>query len=467
MFLEAYNISWTDVFDFASKKQSLKKWEIELGIHHQELGLRWDEPVPQELWSKVADYCVNDVIATEATFNALQADFLAREILADITGMTVNDTTNKHTTYLIVGNDPRPQDKFVYTDLSEIFPGYKYDAGKSTYRGEEVGEGGYVHSEPGMYTDVALLDIASMHPTSAIELNMFGQYTKNFQELVQARIFIKHGDYEEAGKLFDGKLKPYLKDKNQAKTLAYALKIAINSVYGLTAAKFDNKLRDPRNVDNIVAKRGALFMVDLKHAVKEKGYVVAHIKTDSIKIPNADEEIIKFVCEFGKKYGYTFEHEATYDRMCLVNDVVYIAKDKADGHWTATGTQFQVPYVFKSLFSKEPIIFDDLCETKTVNTALYLDMNEGLSEDEHDYQFVGKAGQFCPMKPGTGGGILLREKDGKYYAATGTKGYRWLESEIVKELGKEDDIDRSYYEELVDDAKKSIETYCDFEWFVS
>ena len=34
-FGEAYNLSYTDVYDFCSKKQSLKKWEIELGIHHQ------------------------------------------------------------------------------------------------------------------------------------------------------------------------------------------------------------------------------------------------------------------------------------------------------------------------------------------------------------------------------------------------------------------------------------------------
>ena len=466
-FLEAYNISYTDIYDFCSKKQSLKKWEIELDIHHQELGLPWDLPVSEELWPKVAEYCMNDVVATEAVWNARQQDFIAREILADISGLSVNDTTNKHTTRLIVGTDPNPQSKFVYTDLSTIFPGYKFEFGKSTYKGEEVGEGGYVYSEPGMYKDVALLDIASMHPNSAINLNIFGPYTKNFKELVQARIFIKHGDYDEAGKLFDGKLKPYLKDKDQAKTLAYALKIAINSVYGLTAAKFDNKLRDPRNIDNIVAKRGALFMVDLKEEVQKRGYTVAHIKTDSIKIPNADDEIIKFVQEFGKKYGYTFEHEATYDRLCLVNDAVYIAKDKADGHWTATGTQFQVPYVFKTLFSHEPIVFKDKCETKTVTSALYLDMNEKLGEDEHDYHFVGRAGQFCPIKPGCGGGLLMREKDGKYYAAGGTKGYRWLESEEVKNLGKEGDIDIKYYLDLVDDAVESISEYGDFEWFIS
>ena len=46
-------------------------------------------------------------------------------------------------------------------------------------------------------------------------------------------------------------------------------------------------------------------------------------------------------------------------------------------------------------------------------------------------------------------------KDGRYYAATGSKGYRWMESEMVKELGKEDGIDRSYYDKLVDEAVKN------------
>lgn len=467
MFGSAYGLSYADVYDFSSKKQSLKKFEIELDIHHQELGLPWDQPVPEHLWPKVADYCVNDVIATEAVFNARKQDFIAREVLADISGLTVNDTTQQHTAKIIFGNDPKPQSKFVYTDLSDMFPGYKFEAGHSFYRGEDPGEGGYVYSEPGMYTNVALLDIASMHPNSLIQLNAFGPYTDNFKQLLDARLAIKHKDFDTAKTMLGGALAPYLESEDQAKDLAYALKIVINSVYGLTSAKFDCKFKDPRNIDNIVAKRGALFMIDLKHEVQNRGYTVAHIKTDSIKIPEADQEIIDFVCEFGKKYGYTFEHEATYSKLCLVNDAVYIAKDKKDGHWTATGTQFQVPYVFKTLFSHEAIIFKDLCETKTVTSALYLDMNENLEPDEHDYHFVGKAGSFCPIKPGCGGGLLMREtKDGGYSFATGSKGFRWLESEMVKQLGKEEDIDRSYYSRLVDDAVKSISIYGDAEWFM-
>ena len=504
-FGEAYNVSYTDVYDFSTTKQSLKKWEIELGIHHQELGLPWDQPVPEEMWTKVAEYCDNDVIATEAVFNHLAADFTARQILADVAGMTVNDTTNSLTTRIIFGKNRKPQDQFNYRDMGDptveanrfvmtkdgtifsefgdeftvftedgkpIFPGYKFESGKSTYRGEETGEGGYVYSEPGMYGNVALLDVASMHPSSIVAEELFGkEYTARFKEIMDARIAIKHKEFDRARKMLDGKLAKYLTDENAAAALGKALKIPINSVYGLTSAKFENAFRDNRNKDNIVAKRGALFMINLKHEVQRRGYTVAHIKTDSIKIPDATPEIIQFVMDYGKQYGYTFEHEATYDRMCLVNDAVYIAKYK-DGEWTATGAQFQVPYVFKKLFSREPIVFEDMCETKSVGTALYLDMNSTLPEGEHNYRFVGKVGRFCPIKECCGGGILLREgvdKEGnvKYDSANGASGYRWMESEMVQTLGKENDIDRSYYDKLVDAAVEQISQYGDFEWFVS
>lgn len=552
-FGEAYNVSYTDVYDFASagNKKSLKKLEIEMGIHHQELGLPWDEPVPEELWIKVAEYCDNDVIATEAAFHYLSADWTARQILADLAGMTVNDTTNTLTTRIIFDRNRKPQGQFNWRNLAEpvldmpeetfeflaeavpdmmcqthgeagsllpYFPGYKYDHGKSTYRDEEVGEGGYVYANPGMYGNVALLDVASMHPNSAIAEVLFGvEFTERFKKIVDGRVTIKHEAWDAVNNILDGKLAPYiqkvLNGEMTSKQLADALKTAINSVYGLTSAKFENPFRDPRNNDNIVAKRGSLFMINLKHEVKARGFDVAHIKTDSIKIPDATQEIIEFVMTYGKLYGYTFEHEATYDKMCLVNDAVYIAKyaskdvcqalygyipgdnKKKELKWAATGTQFAVPYVFKKLFSKEDIVFDDMCETNSVSGSMCLDMNEGLPDvseiekerdrllkkdppmaamglDEeiakgHNYRFIGKVGRFCPIKPGCNGGILYRKKDGKYYAVGGTKGYRWLESEIVKELGKEKDINRSYYDALVDDAIKTINNWGDFEWFAS
>lgn len=515
-FGEAYNFSYTDIYDFSAKKQSLKKFEIELGIHHQELGLPWDQPVPEEKWEEVARYCDNDVLATEAVFNARHADFVAREILADVAGMTVNDTTNSLTTRIIFGKEKSP--RLVYTDLAtgesddlievepdiltkntylNAFPGYEWVKGEdgrmhNMFRGTDLGLGGYVYAEPGMYWNVALLDVASLHPHSAVALNYFGEYTKNFNDLMDVRIYVKHKEYDKAKKLFNGKLAKYLDDPKQAKALSQALKIAINSVYGLTSATFENPFRNRKNANNIVALRGALFMRTLQDEVQQRGFTVAHIKTDSIKIPDATPEIIDFCMKFAKKYGYTFEHEATYEKMCLVNDAVYIARyldadqcqaqygympEKNEEHsreWTATGTQFQIPYVFKTLFSHEPVVFADLCQTKTVSKgAIYLDKNEDLPEGEHKYIFVGRVGSFCPIKPGCGGAVLLRESgvndagEKTYAAVGGSKGYRWLESEMVHELQMEKDIDRSYFDKMADDAADAIAKYGDYELFVA
>jgi hypothetical protein len=216
------------------------------------------------------------------------------------------------------------------------------------------------------------------------------------------------------------------------------------------------------------------------------------------------------------------------------------------GEWTATGTEFQVPYIFKTLFSHEDLEFNDLCETKSVQKgAIYVDMNEGYPDvsdaqrviddidslsnavnrfyastkafgkdddiwtdekltkkfitfdkrygtnmtnhddwdivldkmrDEwsekvakgHNYIFVGRVGQFCPIRPGCDAGELYRkDESGKYSSLTGTKGWRWLESEIVKNLHKEDFIDMDYWNEKAEDAKKDIWMYGDYNFFVS
>lgn len=512
-FVEAYNLSYTDVYDYmsAANKMSLKKWEIKLHIHHQECPYPWDEPLPEDKWEEAGGYCGNDVIGTEAVWNATQEDFKAREILAEWAGMTVNDTTNSLTTKLIVGNDPNPQRKFVYTDLSTIYPGYEFNEfgidksrykegvkivqGKSIYKGKDPGEGGYAIGYPGVYTNVALLDVESMHPTSIVVLNIFGdEYTLNFSNIKDARLGIKHGDYDAVRKALPKELHKYLDDEDKIEELSTALKTPINSAYGLTSAKFPNKLRDPRNKDNIVAKYGALFMIDLEEAVTNEGYKVVHIKTDSIKIADATPEIIEFVCKFGEKYGFTFEHEATYDRIALMNDAVYVAKHassewcmeqygyipkknkKKEDEWTATGTQFQVPMVFKSLFSHEPIDFWDYQEVKSVTTSMYLDFNERLEgEDTHDMRFVGRVGAFMPVKPGFDGGVLLRKQGDKYNAVNGTKAkgsktevYRWVETEMAKNLryGTEE-LDFRYYQGLIDEAVEDISKYCDFDAFVS
>ena len=408
------------------------------------------------------------------------------------------------------------------------FPGYEFKEVKgcvgkqNMYRGTNLGFGGYVYYEEGMYGNVALLDIQSMHPASIISLNKFGKYTQKYKELRDLRVAIKQHDLEKARGMMGGSLAKYLTNEEEADALAQAAKLILNSTYGYCSATFDNPFLYSRDKNNIVALKGALLMRTLQDEVTKRGFTVAHIKTDSIKIPDATPEIVQFCIDFVKPYGYVLEFEGFIEKICLVNGSTYIAKfatqekcqemfgcvpsdnKKHGGEWTATAKQFQVPYVFKTLFSREPITFDDMCETFETKTALYLDKNENLPdvmsyekeldkaetkykngklsdtsfdsiceelipkiEEGHDYHFVGKVGQFCPIKPGCGGAVLYRKQGNKYYAATGTTGYRWLETAMVKELGKEKDIDRSYYDKLVNEAVESISQYGDFEWFVS
>lgn len=409
------------------------------------------------------------------------------------------------------------------------FPGYEQkilDDGRlhNMYRGTDVGKGGYIISNQGIFENVALLDVNSMHPNSAKQMNCFGDHTKNFVELLDARVAIKHGDLDSAKKMLNGRLAPYLNDKSTSKDLAQALKIAINSVYGLTAASFDNPFRDIRNKNNIVALRGALFMKTLQDEIEKRDFKIVAIKTDSIKIAEATKEIIKFCKGFANEYGYTFEHEASYSRICQFNDADYVARympaeeckrrygyvpgDNVgnDNKWTETGNMFKGGYIFKTMFGTEKPNFNDYCEVFEVKKSeLYLDMNERLPDvseyenelekaekkyregrvsdttiaeiranlepkiaEGHNYIFVGRVGQFCPIKPGCGGGILLAKgANGKYNSASGAKGYRWLESEMVQELGKETDIDKSFYISQIDKAIEAISQYGDFEWFAS
>lgn len=299
---------------------------------------------------------------------------------------------------------------------------------------------------------------------------MFGPHTQRFSDLKKMRILVKHGKMDEARTMMDGILEPVLEDPDiNEKALAKGLKIPINSVYGMTSAHFPNRFNDvdsgtgDRNLDNKVAKRGALFMVTLKHEVQKRGYPVVHIKTDSIKVADCDHEIAKFIMDFGVKYGYNFELEEVYDKLAIVNKSTYIAHSVTGEHavshggWTATGLQFQVPYVFKTLFTGESISVREMAETKSATTNLYLDFNENLPEGEHKYDFVGHVGSFVPISPGHGGGELMRQqKDGSFSYATGSKGWRWKETTLVLDNHLEDEIDYGYYQKLDNDAVKAI-----------
>lgn len=462
-FREAYNVSYTDVFDYASIKQSLKDWQLELGLPHLEMEHSWDEPLPEEEWTTAGSYCSNDVRSTEKVHAHLQSDWNARLILAELSGLTPNHTTLAHTAKIIFGQDKTPQEYFNIPDLSLEFPGYVFKNGKSLYLNEEIGEGGYVHATPGIYlSPTAYMDVTSMHPYSAIAMNIFGKYTIHFQHLVEARVSIKEGKYDDLEHMYNGLLMKYVRGpKADPKGLAHALKIVVNIVYGQTFTPYDNPFRHKDNIENVIAKRGALFMRLLRDKLVERDIQAVHFKTDSVKIVDFTDEDVKYITEFASQYGYAFKIETIFEKMALVNKAELIAKT-TKGEWIAVGATFQNPYVYKTLFSKEQLTLKDLSVPHAVKeAAMYLNFNHIGG----NRRFIGKVGLFVPMIKEYGG-ELLRVGKGRESYVSGTKGYFWLPYLEVLESNLEDFIDHNYFRHLVDDAVAKLSSVGDISGFL-
>ncbi len=156
------------------------------------------------------------------------------------------------------------------------------------------------------------------------------------------------------------------------------------------------------------------------------------------------------------------------------------------------------------MFSQEEIELDDLSETKSADKGtLYLDYNENLPdvrqlekeydkrykkwkdgeyerddteiledlENEiakgHNYVFVGRVSAFVPVKPGAGGGELKTLRNDKYSYVEGTTGYRWLETEFVRNSGKDYEIDNSYYEQMEADVIADMAQFGNVDRFIN
>lgn len=219
-------------------------------------------------------------------------------------------------------------------------------------------------------------------------------------------------------------------------------------------------------------------MIDLMKFCEGQGFEWVHIKTDSIKLVNATQKQIDIVTEFSSNYGYKMVHEATYEKMCLVNNAVYVAKygwaekEKLIGTWVAVGKEFQHAYVYKTLFSHEEVTFADLGEVKQVKKGtMYLDFkyDDPPRESGSDgMAFVGRIGKFVPVTEGSGGAALWRIDGEKVHSVNGAKGHFWMEADMVESKSKAEgvEVDYSYFDNLVTAAVAQISKFGDFSEFV-
>ena len=113
-----------------------------------------------------------------------------------------------------------PHYSWKYNDKDEVpfeahsilpyFPGYVFDHGKSTYRGEEVGEEDCTGRSGNVWkrgTSGYFIYASS----SVIAECLFGpRFTRAFRDIVEGRVSIKHEAWDIVNTMLDGKLTRYI-----------------------------------------------------------------------------------------------------------------------------------------------------------------------------------------------------------------------------------------------------------------
>lgn len=224
--------------------------------------------------------------------------------------------------------------------------------------------------KPRRYKDIKLADVGSMYPSIICALDALGPATKTYDGIRTERLRIKHTD----------------------KTRADALKLILNSVYGLFKSKYSN-LCNPR-ASATVCIYGQIALYTLSRWLHEAGYEVMNINTDGVAfVDNPD---------LNKRYeGICQKWEAEFKGMALEIDEFerWIQKDVNnyiavgyDGHIKVKGGDVN-KYFSDKFFSNndcriiQKAVVDKLVYNKDPLDTLMDHINEPLL-----YQYVLKAG---------------------------------------------------------------------------
>lgn len=161
---------------------------------------------------------------------------------------------------------------------------------------------------PGEYRDVKLADVGSMYPSIIVALNALDDATAKYDGIRKERLSIKHTD----------------------KVRADALKLLLNSVYGLYKSKYST-LFNPR-ASATVCIYGQIALFDLCSMLWKAGYYPININTDGVayissgRVSADDAEICRM---WEQKYqGLNLEIDTfSYWRQKDVNNYVAITTD--------------------------------------------------------------------------------------------------------------------------------------------
>lgn len=197
-------------------------------------------------------------------------------------------------------------------------------------------EGGYVHTiNPGVYDWVCVLDFKSMYPSLMIAKNICFTTLSKDGTIVSPVEGIRYLDKNVREGLLPGVLEKLMKERDDIKArirasdnedekhyldgLQYAIKILMNSFYGVFASSF-YRFTNPKIGESITAfarenTKGIIGQLD------SEGLTVVYGDTDSVFFQSPKKDMdgtVKFGKEIAKRYtkeGATLEFEAIYNPL--------------------------------------------------------------------------------------------------------------------------------------------------------
>lgn len=275
------------------KSASLKKLEAQFGLDIEETAVPFDldRELTKEEQDKTVFYCEADVDATIDIFKLRYHDYFEPKsaLVAQLPKGSKPDDYRLNTTTLsakIVSGEPNPTKRREWPDINlgdrqdwilAQVPEQVREAWLSwnPLRGEtcptiptfeafgckvSFGNGGVHGANTGgrSFSNIVDLDVVSMYPSIMLDINALGEWTSNFEKIVNWRKRVKHTD----------------------PALQKALKLVINSVYGLLLSQY-SPLYNP-NVQKSVVIYGQASLYNLAERLYQAGYTIVQVNTDGV-----------------------------------------------------------------------------------------------------------------------------------------------------------------------------------------
>lgn len=266
---------------------SLKKIEGNLGkrIYESSVPFDIDRPLTKEEWVESVNYCSYDVDGVILIYQMREKSyFQPKQSLVDMVGKGEKWNTTTLSANAILGNKTLPKWSDIrlngkdFSDLSlldlvpeevqEMFRKADINAKGKDAKVVidmfdckiEFGGGGLhgVNKKKKRVKNMKLLDVKSMYPHIILILNVLGEFTAKYREILERRMSIKHVDA----------------------ILSEALKLILNSVYGNLGQQYSSLFNPKAQLS--VCYYGQIALFTLCKMLYEDGHTLININTDGV-----------------------------------------------------------------------------------------------------------------------------------------------------------------------------------------